>query len=415
MGNYELICLENGETVPENYTLACPNGHAGLVRTSYEKKQLELAPVEGVFRFADWLPVHSTFDTDSRPRVFRSGKLSKELGLKNLWVGFTGYYPERGCKSISCTFKEMEAYPTYARLKDCGGKTIVLASAGNTARAFAQTAAETGSSCIIVIPKKSADRITVTEPDGNVKVVAVDGDYLDAIKVSERIASMGDFVPEGGAKNVARRDGMGTVMLECAVTAGRIPDHYFQGVGSGTGGVSAWEASLRLVGDGRFGNALPELNLAQNTPFTPMAKAWNAGRRNITAEDLGDPDDVFAVYADVLTNRKPPFSVKGGVFDAMSECGGRFYEVTNAEARAAEKLWTDCESAKPDPAASVALASLVEAVDEGYVSPDECIFLNMTGGGRDRVSEDHDMFRIEPRAVVGKDASDEELEAVVDA
>jgi len=54
--------------------------------------------------------------------------------------------------------------------------------------------------------------------------------------------------------NVARRDGMGTVMLEAAVTIGRAPDHYFQAVGSGTGGIAAWEASLRLKQDGRFLN-----------------------------------------------------------------------------------------------------------------------------------------------------------------
>ena len=415
MGQYDLVCVKGGEKVDERYTLSCPDGHRGLLRAVYKKKQLDVRPCEGIFRFYDWLPVRSTFETESRPRVFRSEKLSKELGLKDLWVGFTGYYPERGCKTVSCWIKEMEAYPTYARLKDCGGGTIVLASAGNTARAFAQTAAETGSSCVIVIPSRSADRITVTRDGGDVKVIAVDGDYLDSIRVADRITPLGKFVSEGGAKNVARRDGMGTVMLECAVTSGRIPDHYFQGVGSGTGGISAWEASLRLIGDGRFGDRLPKLNLSQNAPFTPMAKAWNGMRRDITSDDLGEPRDVFDVYADVLTNRKPPFSMPGGVFDAMTECGGAFYEVSNDEARSAEKLWMQCESARPDPAASVALASLVQAVEQGKVSSDETVFLNMTGGGRDRVSEDHDMIRIDPCADVRTDVSDEELKVILDA
>ena len=415
MGKFELVCCEGGENAGHGRLLNCPNGHKGLLRAEYEKKKLDLAPYGGVFKFFDWLPVQTVFKTESSPRAFRSDGIAKELGLGNLWVGFTGYYPERDCKSVSCTFKEMEAYPTYAGLKDSGGGTILLASAGNTARAFAQTAAETGSRCLIVVPKTSAERIQVTEDIGNAKLITVDGDYTDAIGIADRIAAMGGFVSEGGARNVARRDGMGTVMLEAAITIGSIPRHYFQGVGSGTGGISAYEASARLIGDGRFGNRLPELHLSQNSPFAPMAKAWAAGRREIILEDLGNPGDVSSVYADVLTNRHPPYSVAGGVFDAMTACGGEFIEVSNGEAKEAEKLWMEYESARPDPAASVALASLIKAVEDGSVPKNDCILLNMTGGGRDRVAEDYDMCTLKPVADVGTDISDEELEEIAHA
>lgn len=414
MGDYELICLEDGSTVEERYTLSCGSGHKGLLRTRYSKKQLQVRPCEGIFKFYDWLPVRSTLETDAAPVAFRSERLSKELGLSNLWVGFTGYYPERNAKVRSCTFKEMEALPTFARLRDNGGGTMILASAGNTARAFAQTASRTGNRCLIVVPKKAKDRLTVEEDTGNVRLFTVDGDYTDAIRMADRITALGGFVPEGGARNVARRDGMGTVMLQGAVTMGRIPDHYFQGVGSGTGGISAWEASMRLIGDGRYGDRLPRLNLSQNSPFTPMAKAWNEGRRTISDDDLGDKDDISQVYADVLTNRSPPFSMAGGVFDAMSECGGRFYEVTNDAARSAEKLWMSCENARPDPAASVALASLIDAVEFGTVDRDDCIFLNMTGGGLDRVREDVEMTVLGVEAEIPLDISEEDLRGVID-
>lgn len=83
-------------------------------------------------------------------------------------------------------------------------------------------------------------------PPGRITLIAVKGDYLDAIQMAEKVQSRKGFTPEGGARNIARRDGMGTVMLDAAVTIGRTPDHYFQAAGSGTGGISAWEASLRL-------------------------------------------------------------------------------------------------------------------------------------------------------------------------
>ena len=58
------------------------------------------------------------------------------------------------------------------------------------------------------------------------------------------------------------------------LTLGRIPEHYFQAVGSGTGGISAWEASLRLKEDGRFGSNCSRLHLAQNLPNAPIYYAW---------------------------------------------------------------------------------------------------------------------------------------------
>lgn len=415
MGEYDLVCQTGGEVFEDGYDLFCPSGHKGLLRARYRRKEFTPRPCGGLFKFYDWLPVRSAYETESCPVVFRSEPLSKELGLKNLWVGLTGYYPERGCRSISCTFKEMEAYPTYARFRDMGGKTLVLASAGNTARAFAQVAAETGGKCVMFVPEPSVGKLTVTKPSDSVTAVAVKGDYADAIAVADRVAAFDGFLSEGGARNIARRDGMGTVMLQFAQTAGRIPDSYFQAVGSGTGGISAWEASLRLIGDGGFGDRLPRLHLSQNLPFAPMAKAWNAGRREIVPDDMGDgPGAVSQVYADVLTNRRPPYAVDGGVFDAMSACGGSFSEITNGEAKSAEKMWLQCENVLPDPAASVALASLVRSVGEGLVSDDECILLNMTGAGRDRVREDYDMLDISPKAVLGPDSSDDELRSILD-
>ncbi len=410
MGDYDLLCLDGGEIIPEKYTLSCENGHSGLIRTIYKKKQLELSNYGGEFRFYDWLPVHSVIETESAPIAFQSEELSKELGLENLWIGFTGYYPERGAKVKSCTFKEMEALPTFARLNDCGGGTVIVASAGNTGRAFAQTANDIGNNCVVVVPKKSGDRLKITDDKGFTKLYTVDGDYADAIRMADRITALKGYVPEGGAKNVARRDGMGTVMLEGAVTMKRLPDYYFQGVGSGTGGISAWEASIRLIEDGRFGDRLPKLMLSQNLPFTPMAKAWNDRRRQINENDLGNAEkDVAEVYADVLTNRKPPFSPKGGVYDAMEACDGEFLEVANDEAKAAEKLWMSFEDVRPDPAASVALASLIKAIENNKIDKNKYIFLNMTGGGLERATKECGMKPVKITKELTLDMTDDEL------
>ena len=50
--------------------------------------------------------------------------------------------------------------------------------------------------------------------------MAVQGDYYDAIQIAEKVQSLPGFAAEGGARNIARRDGMGSVMLDAALTPG---------------------------------------------------------------------------------------------------------------------------------------------------------------------------------------------------
>lgn len=408
MGDYTLRCVFGGECLPEQYTLSCKE-HPGLIRTEYKTKRLTIRPeLPGIFRYIDWLPVHSSLPTRSRPMTFRSESLCRELGLPNLWVTFTGYYPERECFVATGSFKELEALPTTVRLSENGGGTLVVASAGNTGRAFAQMAAEFGMPVVIVVPEASRQSLwTVTEPKRQdaIKLITVRGDYTDAILVANRITEYPRYIPEGGAKNVARRDGMGTVMLDATMTIGRMPDHYFQAIGSGTGGIAAWEAAMRLVVDGRFGNVAPRLHLAQNLPFVPMVRAWKERRAILMERDMPNVAEAIAhVSAPVLTNRNPPYSLPGGVFEAMRYCGGDMYAVSNADAKDAGILFSDVENGIDlDPAAAVATAALISAVNSGVVDRMDTITLNITGGGYTRVREELDIFPVPVTAIVDVD------------
>ena len=144
------------------------------------------------------------------------------------------------------------------------------------------------------------------------------GDYFDAIHLSNLALKSDKFYAEGGAKNVARRDGMATTVLSAATTIGRIPDYYFQAVGSGTGAIAAWEANMRLIEDGRFGNHLMKLMVSQNAPFVPMYNAWREDSRDMLHyDDDKARRDVEIIDAKVLSNRKPPYSIAGGLYDAL--------------------------------------------------------------------------------------------------
>lgn len=370
--------------------MSCPSGCGSLLRAEYKSTSLTIRDLPGLFRYSDWLPVQGFLSTRAAPICYQSSALAQYLGLSNLWIAFSGYWPDRGAFVTSGSFKEFEALPSIVRLRERVSGVILVASAGNTGRAFAQISAETGQPVIVVVPEKARDRIWTSLPADNLLLITVEGDYTDAIAFANSLCSIPGIYSEGGAKNVARRDGMGTMMLEGAVTMGKMPDWYVQAVGSGTGGIAAWEASVRLIGDGRFGSDLPRLLLIQNEPFIPMVKAWQAGRRNIQPEsDMPDPENAISqVYSDVLTNRAPPYGIAGGVYDALTATNGEMETVSTEAAGVAGELFKQLEGVDLDPAAAVCVAGLMKAVQNGTIQREDRILLAITGGGYDRIQRD---------------------------
>jgi len=398
---YTLICTECAREYSADH-LKCSRDDA-LLRSRYRNKKLTLRNIPGLARYHDWLPLKNPIPTEAGPITYKSEGLARELGLDNLYISFSGYWPERGARIKTCTFKELEAHPTLYRILENGDKGLVVASAGNTARAFAHVSTLTGVNVYLVVPESGYNRMWLPEePTENIHLILMEGknDYADAIHLANRIARLPGMMPEGGARNIARRDGMGTCALDGAFYMKRMPDHYFQAIGSGTGGIAAWEAFLRLQQDGRFGNKLPKLQLAQNLPFAPMYKAWMAGRREIIEEiDMPNPKKLIdAMYSNILSNREPPYAIPGGVYDALISTRGKMYGVPNEEAKAGKRLFEDMEGIDIVRPAGVAVAALIQALEAGSVRPEEFILLNITGGGFYRLIEEFSLTNIRPIA-----------------
>lgn len=402
-----------------NWELECPNKDgAALIFANYAKKQLEVKnELPGLYKFSDWLPVCRILEGSGAPVTYKSKALAARLGLSNLYITFNGYWPEKGAAMKTGSFKECEAYSVCARNNDRLDQVMVVASAGNTARAFARVCSENKIPLLLCIPEDNLNALWSSQPlDSCVKVVvtAKGSDYFDAIHLSNIICEMDKFYPEGGAKNVARRDGMGTTVLSAVTTIGRIPDYYFQAVGSGTGAIAAWEANRRFIADGRYGDNVMKLMVSQNRPFTLMYDSWKAGSRELLPLDAVEARrQVEIISAKVLSNRKPPYSLKGGLFDALTATKGDMFAATNEEAAAAAALFEETEGIDIEPAAGVALASLQQAVSEGKVEKDATVMLNITGGGVRRFKAEHELFYKKPDYVFPIDAAPETIKQVV--
>ena len=369
------------------WTLSDPNGgEPSLVRAIYDNKRFTpREDLDGIYRYAEWMPIKRTLKNSCAPVTYKSKGLAKFLGLENLYITFSGWNPKIGATFQTCSFKETEAYSVLARLDKDDKRTLIVQSAGNTARAFAQVCSDNKIPVVICVPQDCLHDLWFSRKlDKCVKLLAVPHgcDYYDAIALGEKLAEDPRFFLEGGAKNVARRDGMGTTILSCVEKMGRIPDAYFQAVGSGTGAIAAWENAGRLAADGRFGENNMRVYVAQNEPFTLMYDSWKAHSRALV--DLRPEDgrrQAEMILAKVLSNRKPPYSLAGGLYDVLEASHGDVYLANNEDIMYWLLQFRNLEGYELLPAANVAVAALAKAVQEGAVKKDEYIMLNCTGGG----------------------------------
>ena len=399
---YTMCCVATGEVFDdEGWSLDYPTcGEPSLIRTQYHHKRLTIYDDEGLYRYRDWLPMKRQLQCRAAPKTYKSVCLAKVLGLQNLYITFNGYFPERGAMMTTCSFKECEAYSVCARIDENEKRILVVASAGNTARAFAKVCSENNIKLLLVVPEDNIDALWSDTPLNDcVKLIACEsgGDYYDAIALSEIVLKSPKFFAEGGARNVARRDGMGTTLLSAVTEIGRIPDYYFQAVGSGTGAIAAWEANLRLIEDGRFGTNIMRLMVSQNMPFQPIYNAWRAQSREMLPYDESQARrDAKMIDAKVLSNRKPPYSIMGGLYDALQATDGDVLLATNEEVRQAMNLFLECEGVDIHPASAVALASLIKEVQYDRVDKGATIMLNVTGGGERRYKSERDIYYMKP-------------------
>ncbi len=411
MSHYSIRCRKCGKTLENSYCAFCEHCKDALLVTEYHDRQFRESGADGIWRF-NWLPVHQPASVQPGPLVYRSQGLARHLGLEQLFIAFNGYWPEKGALLETCTFKEFEAAVVIQNARENGVNGLIVASAGNTARAFAHLSTRTGFPVVIVVPRMCLAEMWYLESSSLVPTLAVgDGDYSDSIDVARRVASATGYPFEGGVKNIAKRDGLGIVMLEAVSKIGKLPDHYVQAVGSGTGAIGGWEMAERFIRDGRFGTRLPQFHLGQNLPFAPMLHAWEKGSRSLFTEDL-DPELISQITTRVLSTRYPAYSVQGGVFDLLTSAGGGMYGVENEAVYAGMDEFLAAEGIDLVPASGVAVAVLKDAVRKGAIKKSDTVLLNITGGGEAKLREVKRTHMVLPK-FISKSATEKDIEELL--
>lgn len=357
----------------------------------------------GLWRFHSWLPVEEPGPHPVGSVTLPQPDLGAAIGLDDLWISLNAFAPALGADCPTCTFKDLEAGPTFQRLIECGAEGVVVATAGNTGRAFAHLGGLLEYPVLVIAAEQHVPRLWrpgAPHPPSTCIVGIRDGDYGDAGDVAAAVAPELGWAREGGVKNVARRDGIGTLVLDAVNEMGGLPDHYVQAVGGGPGPIGVAGMADRLVRAGGYGE-FPRFHLVQNVEHQPVNRAWTAGRSQLAPEDF--PSGAVDTFADVLVNRRPAYGLVGGLYDLLRRSDGTTRAVTGDRARAAAALFEETVGLDLLEPAAVALAGLADAVAAGDIDRGDRVLLAVTGAGERLQATSCERYEPDRVTIVDKD------------
>src|SRR6266699_2581397 len=184
----------------------------------------------------DKTPIISLAEGDT-PLIY-CPRLSERLGrgcdvfVKNEGVNPTGSFKDRGM--TVAVSKAIER----------GARTLICASTGNTSASAAAYAARAGISCVVILPggKIATGKLLQAFAYG-AKIVAIDGNFDDALRIVRELGGRGDFSIVNSI-NPDRIAGQKTAAFEIVDEIGDAPDYHLLPVGN-AGNITACCAGYR--------------------------------------------------------------------------------------------------------------------------------------------------------------------------
>ena len=193
-------------------------------------------------RYREFLPVSPAMTIISlgegnTPLIY-SPRLSERVGggcevfVKNEGVNPTGSFKDRGM--TVAVSKAMER----------GTTALICASTGNTSASAAAYAARAGILCVVILPagKIATGKLLQAFAYG-AKIVAIDGNFDDALRIVRELGETGDFTIVNSI-NPDRIAGQKTAAFEIVDELGDAPDFHLLPVGN-AGNITAYWAGYR--------------------------------------------------------------------------------------------------------------------------------------------------------------------------
>ena len=310
--------------------------------------------------YRDWLPeipdhAIATIGEGDTPLI-EAPRLSERFGAR-VHLKFEGMNP-------TGSFKDRGMTVALSRAKADGNRLCVCASTGNTAASAAAYAARAGLECLVVVPAgKIAMGKAVQILAHGARIVQIDGNFDQALKISRRLDEDRDDVALVNSVNPDRIEGQKTAAFEVCEVLGSPPDALAIPVGN-AGNITAYWKGFTEWRDAGRADSVPKMLGFQAEGSAPL----------VAGHDIEAPETV----ASAIRIGSP--ASKDGAMNAVAESGGLIESVTDEEILAAQSFLAREEGVFCEPASAAGIAGLFKLAGEGR-APEGNIVSVLTGHG----------------------------------
>ncbi len=195
-------------------------------------------------------PIVSLGEGDT-PLIY-SSRLSKRIGRGcDVFVKNEGINP-------TCSFKDRGMTLAVSKAMEGKANAIICASTGNTSASAAAYAARAGISCVVILPagKIASGKLLQAFACG-AKIVAIDGNFDDALRIVREIGERDDFIVVNSI-NPNRIAGQKTAAFEIVDAMGDAPDFHLLPLGN-AGNITAYWTGYRQYQSRQRSTKLPAM------------------------------------------------------------------------------------------------------------------------------------------------------------
>ena len=376
----------------------CPrHGNDGILDVIYDygrigeqisPRQLAVDPTRSIWRYLPLLPVDpveagkllqdTVIGTVGWTPLYSAPRLGADLDLRSLWVKDDSRQP-------TASFKDRASAIAVVKTREMGFEVVTTASTGNAAAALAGLCAAVQQPNVIFVPRTAPQAKVAQLLAYGSTVLLVDGTYDQAFELCLEAAAAFGWYNRNTAYNPYMSEGKKTVAYEICenLTPPRgeetpdallqAPDAVLIPVGDGCiiGGVHKGFRDLLALG---WIDHMPRLIGVQATGSSPLVDAWERGLAGLEMVPVA-----ASSVADSIVAGLPRDRIKA--LRAVRESGGAFIRVDDDQILAAIPALAQGCGVFAEPAAAAAYAGLVEAVERGLVSSEECVVVLSTGSG----------------------------------
>lgn len=373
----------------DKHIAGCPSCGENLLEARYDLdslnvgdwlKKLRRRPND-LWRYREVLPIYNSENIISLGEggtpLIKSRALAAMLGLKNLYIKDERQGP-------TASFKDRQATVAISALVEIGVDSIVVASTGNVAIAYAAYGARAGIKLTAFFPSLTPNEKMREAALYGAEVIKTTGNYDETKEVAARYAKRRGIFLDRGIKSVAAIEAMKTMAYEIAEQLGylfneeghdsgqwRSPDWFIQGVSGGMGPIGVGKGFREMLDFGLI-DRMPAFGIVQSSGCAPMVEAFARGQR------IATPIEHSQTVIATLATGNPGRSYEM-LFDYVQEHGGTFTSASDQEAFEAVRILARSDGISVEPATGVTFAGLFKLVQQGIIKPDDVVVVNCSG------------------------------------